>query len=303
MSKQPGRRGALGKGMSSLLGEPEVDGSAAKSASEGRSSNSNDGAVELSISKIDPNPEQPRKFFDDNALKELADSLKRDGFLQPIVVASGEKKGRYIIIAGERRWRASQLAGFTKVPVLIREVASHDLLRLALIENIQRADLNIIEEAEAYAALIRDHGLTQEQCAEKVGKDRSTVANALRLLNLPNEIRDDIVDSRLTMGHGRALLSLDEKKLMLRARDLVIKKELSVRQTEQLCKNFQKDEPRNSGSSSPNDADLNYITESLRGYLQTKVKLAGNTNRGRIEVSYFSAAELERILKIMGHAL
>jgi ParB family chromosome partitioning protein len=176
------------------------------------------------------------------------------------------------------------------------------MLRLALIENIQRADLNIIEEAEAYASLIKDYGLTQEQCADRVGKERSTVANTLRMLALPREIQDDIMDGRLTMGHGRAILSLEEKKLMLRCRDIVIKKGLSVRATEQLCKTFK--DPKSgakAGASIKDDADLQYITESLRSYLHTKVKLQGNTSRGKIEISYFSAAELERLLRVIGH--
>jgi ParB family chromosome partitioning protein len=313
--KQPPRRGALGKGISSLLGnvdETEPTPAAVREPSDGPAAKAPTGApanrgrletalTRLDVAQIDPNPYQPRKIFDETALKELSASLKHDGVLQPIIVARGEQAGRYMIIAGERRWRASKLAGLDTIPAIIKDGATDDMLRLALIENIQRAELNIMEEAEAYASLIKDYGLTQEQCAERVGKERSTVANTLRLLALPREIQDDIMETRLTMGHGRALLSLEEKKLMLRARDIVIKKGLSVRQTEQLVKTFRsKKDPEPKGSIK-DQADLAYVTESLRSYLHTKVRLAGNTSRGKIEISYFSAAELERILKQMGH--
>lgn len=309
--KAPPRRGALGKGISSLLGDIGSDETVtsapnAAAVSEGQKHSPvrrrlEAEVVRLDIATVDPNPQQPRKVFDAAALKELSESLKQDGLLQPIIVTRGEVDGRYVIIAGERRWRASKLAGFESIPAIIKEGVADDLLRLALIENIQRADLNIMEEAEAYASLIKDYGLTQEQCADRVGKDRSTVTNTLRLLVLPREIQDDILDGRLSMGHGRAILSLDDKKLMLRARDIVIKKSLSVRQTEQLCKTFK--HPKNAeGRQIKDEADLNYITESLRTYLHTKVRLAGNTSRGKIEISYFSAAELERILRAMGHS-
>lgn len=297
------RRGALGRGISSLLGdiEEEINEESSKATTPSKKLEAE--VVRLAISDVDPNPHQPRKVFDDVALKELSESLKQDGLLQPIVVGKGDVEGRYIIIAGERRWRASKLAGFDSIPAIIKDGVNEDMLRLALIENIQRADLNIIEEAEAYASLIKDYGLTQEQCADRVGKERSTVANALRLLALPREIQDDIMEGRLTMGHGRAILSLEDKKLMLRCRDMVIKKGLSVRQTEQIVKTFR--DPKKgvdiAGAGIKDEADLQYITESLRGFLHTKVKLSGNTSRGRIEISYFSAAELERILKAMGH--
>ena len=308
--KQPLRRGALGKGISSLLGEsvqPEGGDDTSTSSAAFTRELSTRNAVEivnLDPNLIDPNPAQPRKIFDENSLKDLASSLKMDGFLQPIVVSQGSAPGRYIIVAGERRWRASRLAGLRTVPVLVKEGVQHDLLRLALIENIQRADLNIMEEAEAYSSLIRELGLTQEQVADRVGKDRSTVTNILRLLALPKEIRDDITNSRLSMGHGRAILSLDDKKAMLRCRDIVLKKQLSVRQTEQLVKGFRQGQSED-GPKQPNslgdNADLQYITESLRSHLHTKVRIAGSPSRGRIEISFFSTAELERILRAMGH--
>ena len=314
----PPRRGALGKGLSSLLGDainPAADpqapgadqpavGTSAATRASGQKFDSE--VVRLDIGQIEPNPHQPRRIFDDAALKELAASLKHDGLLQPIIVTRSEADpGRYMIVAGERRWRAARLAGFDSIPAMVKEGTAHDLLRLALIENIQRADLNAMEEAEAYASLIKDFGLTQEQCADRVGKDRSTVANSVRLLALPRELQDDLMEGRLTMGHGRAILSLDDKKLMLRCRDLVIKRALSVRQTEQLVKSFKLPRPTGAkaGGGIKDEADLQYITDTLRTYLHTKVRLSGTTSRGRIEISYFSAAELERLLKLMGHTI
>lgn len=308
--KNPLRRGALGKGISSLLGDLDELETPLEPKSEGALSTTeiarHGGAEILRIDTdlVDPNPSQPRKIFDEKSIQELAASLKQDGFLQPILVAKSTIPGRYTIVAGERRWRASRLAGLTTVPVIVKDGAQSELLRLALIENIQRADLNIMEEAEAYASLIRELGLTQDQCADRVGKDRSTITNILRLLTLPKEIRDDITNTRLTMGHGRAILSLNDKKSMLRCRDIILKKQLSVRQTEQLVKSFKSAgpdaEPKASGSLADH-ADLQYITDSLRSHLHTKVRIAGSPARGRIEISYFSTAELERILRAMGH--
>jgi ParB family chromosome partitioning protein len=310
------KRSALGKGITSLLGGVDID--VASNAPVPAAPKVDfplhppaavptlpvDGQIlRLRVGDIEPNPQQPRKLFDDQLLKDLAASLKEDGLLQPVVVTkSDEKPGRYILIAGERRWRASQMAGLREIPAIVKEGASHDLLRLALIENIQRADLNIIEEAEAYQSLIKDYGLTQEQCAERVGKDRTTVTNALRLLVLPREIQDDLLENRLTMGHGRALLSLDDKKLMLRARDIVIKKQMSVRQTEQFCKTFKDASQLGEKSTGvlKNKADLEYLADSLRSHLKTKVRVTGNGSRGKIEVSYFSASELERLLAMIG---
>ena len=196
------------------------------------------------------------------------------------------------------------MAGLEKIPAIIREpMTDQEQLRVALIENIQRQDLNVVEEAEAYQSLIDDFGLTQEQCAEKVGKERSTVANILRILLLPKEVRDDLVESRLTMGHGRALLSLEDRKLILRARDIIIKKGLNVRQAEQLVKNYKSNAANPGGASIKDAADLEYLAESLRATLKTKVKISGSGAKGKIEISYFSSSELERLLSMLGMKL
>lgn len=256
--------------------------------------------IDIPPQKIDPNPHQPRKVFLESKIDALAKSIEAAGIIQPLVVNHNHVSGRYTLIAGERRLRAAKKIGLKKVPVIIEGYADRDLLRLALIENIQRSDLNVIEEAQAYLKLIDDLQLTQQQCADKVGKERVTVSNTLRILKLPTEVQEDLMEERLSMGHGRALLSLEDKKLILRARDLVIKKKMSVRQTEQLCKTF-----RESGGAAPRPQaesscpDMSYVADKLRSQLKTKVRLAGSKTRGKIEISYFSAAELERITSLI----
>ena len=317
--EKPGNR-ALGKGLGSLLGSDMIGSPIPSTSSKtslgtgemrGRASSRiagdiqkmTDGIAKLQIDQIIPNPQQPRKIFKEDELKELSDSIKVDGILQPVVVTMDKSNpGKYLLVAGERRLRASKMAGLSHVPALVKEMASVDMLRLALIENIQRSDLNVIEEARAYEALIQEYGLTQEACSQKVGKERSTVANCLRMLTLPKEVQEDIVEKRLSMGHGRALLSLEKKALILRARDLVIAKKLSVRQTEQACKSLKESINKKPGASDSKEKDPNieYIADALRTHLRTKVKVAGNGHRGKIEISYFSPNELERVYNILG---
>lgn len=292
------KRNSLGKGLNSLLGlESEANGQTPRNSSESTPAETQ--LIQVSVSQIKPNPQQPRKKFDEHDLGELAQSLKTDGVVQPLVVTQNEDQ-TYTLIAGERRWRASKRAGLDKVPVLIKDVAPDEMLRIALIENVQRANLNVIEEAQAYAALIKDFGLTQEECAKKVGKDRATVTNMLRVLNLPKEIQEDLINHKLTMGHGRALLALSEPSTMLKARDLILARNLNVRQTEQLVKRIKKNGWQDKPESAQKSSDLEYLAESLRSHLRTKVKLSGSGARGKIEISYFSAAELERLLEMIG---
>ncbi len=322
-SKQPMKKSGLGKGITSLLGNYDLEdrGHAATSpqkvgtpvsvnprpngASVATPVDLKNQVVDVPIDSIVVNPHQPRRFFKESELKSLAASISVDGVIQPVTVTKTNVAGKYMLIAGERRLRASKIAGQQKIPVIIREpMTDQEQLRVALIENIQRQDLNVIEEAEAYQALINDFGLTQEQCADKVGKERSTVANTLRMINLPREVQDDLVEGRMTMGHGRALLSIEDKKIILRARDIIIKKALNVRQTEDLCKHFKS--AGTLGSELKNNksvADLDYLADGLRASLKTKVKITGNGSKGKIEVSYFTAAELERIMAVMGHKL
>lgn len=297
------RKGALGKGLQTLIrntGESYWEQGTQKTKEPSPNSDSQVYYVDPNL--IDPNPEQPRKFFKQEELKNLSQSIALDGVLQPLIVVNNANlSGRYLLIAGERRLRASKMAGLQKIPVIIKNTSPNDRLRIALIENIQRADLNIIEEAMAYESLIKEYGLTQEQCAEKVGKDRSTVTNALRILSLPRTIHEDLCEQRLSMGHARAFLSLDSNKQIQQARDIVIRKGLSVRKTELLCRNLSsKNSVKNSERGALNlDPDIEYIADNLRNFFRTKVKIAGSAQRGKIEVSYFSTSELERILGLI----
>lgn len=311
------KRPSLGKGITSLLGGFDTDSVPTQKNMSTDPASIRQGAqmnasishatalvIEIPQESIEANPHQPRRIFKDEELKALAASIRVDGVIQPITVTKTQFPGKYLLIAGERRLRASKLAGLTKIPAIIRDpMTDQEQLRVALIENIQRQDLNVLEEAEAYQSLIEDFGLTQEQCAEKVGKERSTVANILRILALPKEVQEDIVEGRLTMGHGRALLSIEDKKLILRARDIIIKKQLNVRQTEQLVKNYKSSQQSPGGKLGKDTADLDYLADSLRGTLKTKIKISGNAGKGKIEISYFSSAELERLLAVFGHKM
>jgi ParB family chromosome partitioning protein len=290
----PSKRDALGKGLGALLGLDQDDSTRIASSSANGTA-----IIDVDIGRVHPNPRQPRKLFREADLLSLAQSLKQDGVIQPLVVSKDDDG--YMIIAGERRWRASQLAGFDKVPVIVKEVTPEDMLRLAIIENVQRANLNVIEEAEAYALLIKDYGLTQDDCARKVGKDRATVTNLLRILSLPQEVQDDLIDEKISMGHGRAILALEDRPSILQARDIILAKKLSVRQTEQLVKRMKRHnaDPGDNSIQSGN-ADLDYLADTLRSHLRTKVRLQGTGSRGKIEISFFSPAELERLLQLIG---
>jgi len=300
------KKTGLGKGFNALLGLTQdlSVGQPAFGATASPSLDKNDlkvGVTEVDIDLLTPNPHQPRKVFADADLQSLCASIKEDGIIQPILVKRAEENSKsLIIIAGERRFRAARLAGLDKVPVIIKDRSEEEMLRIALIENIQRADLNVIEEALAYSSLIQEFGLTQEQVAKKVGKDRSTVTNALRMLALPKEIQSDIAEGKMTMGHGRTLLSLPDHKQMLRARDVVVKKNLNVRQTEKLCKSFGQHSETPSSTDAKNSSNMEYVLGALRSHLRTKVKISGTGARGKIEIHYFSAEELERILHGMG---
>lgn len=293
------KKKALGKGIEALLGSSGALGN----LNQGTTNESNRTripVIQVAPQDIDPNPQQPRKFFVESEISELAASVRSNGIIQPLIVTKSKLPGRYTLIAGERRLRASIAAKLPSIPVIVREGTDEDILRIAILENIQRSDLNIIEEASAYRDLIDNYGLTQEQCAEKLGKERSTIANYLRVLNLPKEIQDDLIQKRLTMGHAKVLLGLESKQHIQTARQLILKNDLNVRQTEKLCKSLKNSEAGSKPLQSNRDADLNYLVESLRERLRTKVKFVGNGTRGKIEISYFSASELERLLEIMG---
>lgn len=253
------------------------------------------------IEELRPHGNQPRKTFNDVKMAELVASIQEKGVIQPLVVRQVED--HYQIIAGERRWRASQKAGLREVPVVIQDVSEDWALEMALIENIQREDLNPIEEAEAYRNLMENFDFSQDEMAKRVGKDRSTVANSLRLLRLPEKVREDVLLARLSMGHARALLSLENTDDLIEARDQVLQKRYSVRETEALVKKIKNfgvsQKPKKNREQDP---QTQHLENELKKSLGTQVRIVAKGKGGKIEISYFSAAELDRLLERLGGA-
>ena len=284
MAKRP----ALGKGIGALLNSASQEG--------GRK------YFLCPIEELQPHGSQPRKTFNDEKMAELVASIREKGVIQPLVVR--QVGNLYQIIAGERRWRAAQKAGLREVPVVIQDVSEDWALEMALIENIQREDLNPIEEAEAYRHLMDNFDLAQEDVARRVGKDRSTVANALRLLRLPLPVREDVTASRLSMGHARALLSLEADEDIEEARQQVLQKKLSVRETEALVKKIKNFAtlPRQKLTKKEADPELVHLAGELKRALGTQVRITAKGRGGKIEISYFNPQDLERLLEILGVA-
>ncbi len=255
------------------------------------------------IEELQPHHKQPRKSFSDSKLRELTDSIREKGIIQPLVVRRVED--HYQIIAGERRWRAAQKAGLKDVPVVIQDVTEDWALEMALIENIQREDLNPIEEAEAYRNLVEEFDLTQDDVSKRVGKDRSTITNSLRLLRLPAKVREDVVGGGLSMGHARSLLGLEEEDDILEARDQVVRKKLSVRETEALVKKIKsfgmpdKPKPKPKKELTPELVDLE---NRLKQAVGTQVRLQPRGKGGKIEIAYYSPEDLDRLLEMLGVA-
>lgn len=285
----------LGKGLGALL------------SVEGIPEQEKDSVVELKINDINPNGEQPRKKFDDEALQELAASIKENGLIQPIIVV---KKGTgYKIVAGERRWRACRLAGFTVIPAIIRDLTDLQTMEQALIENIQRQDLNVLEEAYAMDRLMKDHGLTQEQLSKKLGKSRPAVANTVRLIAIDESIQAYIRNGDLSAGHARALLALSSVEEQRKAVDVILDKELSVRETEEYVKKLLtpkpekiKEEPGLDKSSAAIALSAKDVERKLTKYFGTKVKLKVKDQikgKGSLVIEYFSYDDLDRVLEIL----
>jgi ParB family transcriptional regulator, chromosome partitioning protein len=278
------KRMALGKGLGALL--PEFGQGESKTL------------LYCGIEEVFPNPSQPRKQFDESRLQELAESIREKGILEPLLVRRTDQG--YELIVGERRWRAAQKAGLREVPVLVKEVEGRDAFEISLIENLQREDLNPVEEAEAFKHLIEEYHLSQDDLSKRIGKDRTTIANSLRLLKLPLEVRNQLLQNHITSGHARALLSLDNKEKQKELCALIIKKGLSVREAERLAKQWaaklQKTIPsvKKKGDL---ESQLDSLQDSLRKCLGTKVRITQKGNRGRIEIEYFSHEELERIVE------
>lgn len=251
----------------------------------------------MKISDIEPNREQPRKNFDKEALEELADSIRQFGIIQPIVVQ--KKDDYYEIIAGERRWRAAKLAKVKEVPVVIKEYTKQEVMEIALIENIQRKDLNPIEEALAYKSLIDEYHLKQDELAKRVSKSRAAIANAMRLLKLTDEVQNMLINDEISMGHARALLALDQEDLQLEAAKVVIEKGYSVRDTEKLVKSILNPKQAKLPIPSSDEAVYESIATKLREKFGTKVSINHKKGgKGKIEIEYYSKEEFERILEM-----
>ncbi len=281
------QRKPLGKGIEALFSEPQVK-KEEQILSGGK-------PLQVEVKQIHPNPYQPRRSFEEKDLSELSHSLKEKGVIQPLLVRK-DRVG-YELIAGERRWRAAMRAGFDTVPVVVREASGPDLLELALVENIQRKDLNQIEAAKAYRQLSEEFGLTQEDIAKRVGKDRSTVTNTLRLLTLPSFVQSEIVSGRLSYGHAKVLLSMKGPGLIERTARRVIQKGLSVRETERLLKTEQKKTKKDDQvKMNPERMELE---DKLFRHLGIKVRVKGAHNRGRIVLEYYSAEELDRLVETL----
>jgi ParB family chromosome partitioning protein len=281
-------RQALGRGLKALIPQAEAE--------------RGEEIKHIPVEAVEPNPYQPRRHFDEEGLAELAASIKEKGVLQPITVR--EKNGTFELVAGERRWRAAQIAGLSEIPAVVRELADREVMEIALIENLQREDLNPIEEAEAYAVLMEEFSLTQEEVAQAVGKGRPTVANRLRLLRLPDVVKGWIAEGRLSAGHAKILVVMDGQLAEELARRCV-EEGWSVRQLEEFLETDQgkrrkAKRSRASGASSP---IIREVEERLQQVLATKVRIKDRDGKGRIEVEYYSTEELNRILDVIGGGL
>ena len=294
----------LGKGLGAIFGEDvikesEEDIAKAKAAAVDKGEEMTSERM-AKLALIEPNKDQPRKDFNEEQLRELADSIKRYGVLQPLLV---QKKGdRYELIAGERRWRAAKLAGFREVPVIVREYTRQQTMEIALIENVQRADLNPIEEAKAYQMLIQEFGLRQEDVAERVAKNRATITNSMRLLKLDERVQEMLIQDRLTGGHARALLSLEDGEKQYQLALKTVENHLSVREVERLVKELLKPKKVKKKADPERDMEVFFkdLEEKLKGVMGTKVSInRKDKNKGRIEIEYYSSAELERLIELL----
>lgn len=279
------KKSGLGRGFDAIFADNSVE-----DISTGNST------TKVKLLDIEPNREQPRKQFDEEALSELSDSIAQHGVLQPLLVRP-MPDGGYQLVAGERRWRASRMAGLTEVPVVIRDLTDAQVAELALVENLQRENLNPLEEANGYKELSDKFGYTQEKISEIVGKSRPSIANALRLLNLPEDVQEMVSDGSISMGHARAILSLEDDKMKTDLAKLVIQNDLSVRETERIARNMVKEAPKKSKAKKRNpyydEAEL-----ALSEVLGRKVKITKSSKKGALEIEFFDDADLKKLLKI-----
>lgn len=270
----------LGKGLGALISSAEIEESSP--------------LKELKINIIEPNLNQPRKIFSDEKLIQLSESIKQHGIVQPIIVK--KENDIYRIVAGERRWRAARLAGLDIIPAIVKDISNKQVMELALIENLQREDLNPIEEAEAYERLLHDYKMTQEEISNTVGKSRSAIANSLRLLNLCEDVKHLLINGDISSGHARALIVIEDKQIQIKAAKEIIEKKLNVRETELLVKKYLT-QKTNQKTKRVNEEYLE-IEEKIKNILGTKVKLLNNNKKGKIMIEYYSIEDLERIIEL-----
>ena len=296
------KKNGLGKGLDSL-----IPSAGAKKSNPAKSEVKKEVVVEkvvkkeevmLKITEVEPSREQPRKNFNEDALLELADSIKQFGIIQPLIVQ--KQDDYYEIIAGERRWRAAKLAGLKEVPVIIKNYTEQERVEIALIENIQREDLNPIEEALAFRRLLTEFELKQDELAERVSKSRTAVTNSMRLLKLDERVQQMVVDEKISTGHARALLAVEDKEQQYTLANKIFDEKLSVRETERLMKNFQKEKENKKSQKTENEFIYKGIEEKIKMILGTKVTVNHKkNNKGRIEIEYYSNEELERIMDLL----
>ena len=296
------KKSGLGKGLDSL-----IPSAGAKKSNPAKSEVKKEVVVEkvvkkeevmLKITEVEPSREQPRKNFNEDALLELADSIKQFGIIQPLIVQ--KQDDYYEIIAGERRWRAAKLAGLKEVPVIIKNYTEQERVEIALIENIQREDLNQIEEALAFRRLLTEFELKQDELAERVSKSRTAVTNSMRLLKLDERVQQMVVDEKISTGHARALLAVEDKEQQYILANKIFDEKLSVRETERLMKNFQKEKENKKSQKTENEFIYKGIEEKIKMILGTKVTVNHKkNNKGRIEIEYYSNEELERIMDLL----
>ncbi len=297
------KKSGLGKGLDSLISKnvntEQLNRGLTPEKADGES------VIQVKISKVEPNREQPRKSFDEAGLAELADSIKQHGILQPLIVQDTGKY--YEIVAGERRWRAAKLAGIKEVPVIVRDFTDQQQMEISLIENIQREDLNPIEEALAYQRLLTEFGLKQDEVAERVSKSRTTVTNSLRLLKLSDEVQQMVIDGSLSSGHARCLVPIKDTAAQLQLARRIAEQNLSVRETEQLVRAIQnksnKTKKKKAAADTRLDAIYADLEKQMRQTLGTKVTIRRtNAEAGQIEISYYSQEDLDRILQLIKSA-
>ena len=304
------KKGGLGKGLDSLIPSGTPKNKKSVTEEQKQSVKVVEKVVEkivekpvemkMKITEVEPNREQPRKNFDEDALLELAESIKQFGVLQPLLVQ--KKDDYYEIIAGERRWRAAKLAGLKEIPVIIKDFSDQEVVEIALIENIQREDLNAIEEAVAYKRLMEEFHLKQDEIAERVSKSRTAVTNAMRLLKLDERVQEMLIQDRLTGGHARALLSLEDGEKQYQLALKTVENHLSVREVERLVKELLKPKKAKKKADPERDMEVFFkdVEEKLKGVMGTKVSInRKDKNKGRIEIEYYSSAELERLIELL----